>query len=105
MLADLSFPIIVIVSSVLTIVPPIICIISGVKGPCRTPATHPTGGAAMGEGDYALRLGKTKRVGVGASVVGVVASLAVVTVLANRAVPDGVGRVKLFTEATAVWEG
>ena len=59
----------------------------------------------MGEGNYALRLGKTKRVGVGASVVGVVASLAVVTVLANRAVPDGVGRVELFTEATAVWEG
>ena len=59
----------------------------------------------MGKGNYALRLDKTERVGVGAIVVGVVAPPAVVTVLANWAVPDGVGRMELSTEATAVWEG
>ena len=30
--------------------------------------------------------------------------LAVVAVLTNRTVPDGVGRVELFTEAAAVWK-
>ena len=43
--------------------------------------------------------------GVRAIVVCVIASLAVVAVLASRTVPDGVGGVELFTEATAVWEG
>ena len=35
----------------------------------------------------------------------VIASLAVVAVLASWAVPDGVGRVDLFAEAAAVWKG
>ena len=43
--------------------------------------------------------------GVRAIVVCVIASLAVVAVLASWAVPDGVGGVDLFTEAAAVWKG
>ena len=65
--------------------------------PCRTPAAHPTGGAAMGERNYALRFGEANRVGVRAIVVCVIASLAVVAVLARWTVPDGVGGVELFT--------
>ena len=34
-----------------------------------------------------------------------IASLAVVAVLASWTVPDGVGGVELFTEAAAVWKG
>ena len=34
-----------------------------------------------------------------------IAPLTVVTVLASWAVPDGVGRVELFTEAAVVWKG
>ena len=107
MLDDLSFPVIVVMSSVLTVVPPIIRIVSGVECCCRTPAAHPTGGAAMGKGNYALGLGETDRVGVRASVVFVVAPLAVVTISANWTFPDGVGGVKLFAKAAAVreWEG
>ena len=74
------------------------------KCPCRTPTAHPAGGAAVGEGDYALRLGEANRVGVRTLVVCVVASSAVVTVLANWAVPDGVGGVELFAETAAVWK-
>ena len=103
MLDDLSFPIVVVVSSVLTIVSPIVRVVSGVKCSCRTPAAHPAGGAVMGERDYALRFGETNRVGVRAIGVCVIAPLAVVAVLSNWAVPDGVGRVELSTEAAAVW--
>ena len=42
--------------------------------------------------------------GVGASVVFVVMSLAVVAVCAYWAFPDGVGGVELFAEAAAVWK-
>ena len=59
----------------------------------------------MSERDYALRFGETNRVGVWTIVVFVIAPLAVVTVLASRAVPDGMGGVELFTEAAAVWKG
>ena len=58
----------------------------------------------MGERNYALRLGETNRVGFRAIGVCVITPLAVVAVLANWAVPDGVGRVELFTEAAAVWK-
>ena len=69
--------------------------------------SHPAGGAAVGEGHYALRLRETKRVRVRASVVFVVASLAVVTVSTSGAVPDCVGGVELFAKAATVgkWEG
>ena len=59
----------------------------------------------MSERDYALGFGEAKCVGVGAIVVFVVASFTVVAVLARRTVPNGMGRVNLFTEATAVWKG
>ena len=58
----------------------------------------------MGERDYTFALSKAKRVRIGASVVFVVASLAVVTVCAHWTFPDSVSGVKLFTEAAAVWE-
>ena len=58
----------------------------------------------MGEGDYALGLCETDRVRVRASVVFVVASLAVVTVGANGAFPDGVGRMELFAKAAVMRE-
>ena len=61
----------------------------------------------VGEGHYALGLRETKRVRVRASVVFVVASLAVVAVGANWAFPDGVGGMELFAKAATVgkWEG
>ena len=61
----------------------------------------------MGEGDHALGLRETKRVRVRASVMFVVVSLAVVTVVASWAVPDGVGGVELFAKTAAMreWEG
>ena len=55
--------------------------------------------------NYALRFSEANRVGIWTIVVCVIASLAVVAVLASWAVPDGVGGVKLFTEAAAVWKG
>ena len=105
MLDDLSLPVIVVVSSILTIVPIIVCIVSSMEGPRRTPAAHSTSGAAMGERDNALGFGETNCMWVRAIVVFVVASLAVVAVLVSWAVPDGVGGVDLFTEAAAVWKG
>ena len=105
MVDDLSFPVIVIIGSVLTVVPPIVCVVPGMKCPCRTPAAHPAGGAAMGKRNYALRLCEANRVGIRAVGVFVIAPLAVVAVLANWAFPDGVVRVELFTEAAAVWKG
>ena len=61
----------------------------------------------MGEGNYALALRETNRMRVRASVVFVVVSLAVVTVGANWAFPDGVGRMELFAKAAAMreWKG
>ena len=50
----------------------------------------------MGKGDYALGLCEANRVRVGASIVFVVASLAVVTIGASGAFPDGVGGMELF---------
>ena len=58
----------------------------------------------MGEGNYALRFGKTNRVRVRAIVMFVIASLAVVTVLASGALPDGMVRMKLFAKTATVWE-
>ena len=104
MLVVLRLPIIVVIGSVLTVVPPIVCVVPGVKCPRGTSAAHPTSGATMGERNNALRLGETNRVGVRAVGVFVITSLAVEAVLANWALPDGVGRVKLFTEVAAVWE-
>ena len=57
-LDGLSLPVIIVVSSVLTVVPVIVCIVSRMECPCRTPTAHPTGGAAMGERDDALRFGE-----------------------------------------------
>ena len=93
MLDDLSFPVVIVIGSVLTVVPPIVRVVSGVKCSCRTSAAHPAGGAAMGKRNYALGLGETNRVGVRAIVVFVIAPLAVMAVLASWTVPDGVGRV------------
>ena len=59
----------------------------------------------MSERDYTLRFGETNRVGIGTLVVFVVAPPAVVTVLAGRAVPNGMGGVELSAEAAAVWKG
>ena len=50
----------------------------------------------MGKGNYALGLCETNQVRVGASLVSVVASLAIVTVGASGAFPDSVGGVELF---------
>ena len=61
----------------------------------------------MGEGNYALGLCETNRMRVRASVVFMVVSLAVVTIGANWAFPDGVGGMELFAKAAAMreWEG
>lgn len=61
----------------------------------------------MGEGDHALGFGETEGVGVGAIVVSMVVSLAIVTVFTSGAVPHSVFGLELFAEATAVgeWEG
>ena len=104
MLANLSFPVIIVISSVLTVVPPIVCVVSCVKCPRRAPAAHPAGGTAMGKRNHALRLGETDGVGVRAIGVFVITPLAVEAVCANWAFSDGVGRVELFTEAAAVWK-
>ena len=58
----------------------------------------------MSEWDHTLRLGEAEGVGVRAVVVSMVVPLAVVTVLACRAVPDSMLRLELFAEATAVGE-
>ena len=65
---------------------------------------QPTGGATVGEGDYALQLGKAEGVGIRAVIVSMVIPLAVVTIFTCRAIPDGVGRVELFAEMTSVWK-
>ena len=61
----------------------------------------------MGERDHTLGLGEANGVGVRAVFVRVVTSLAIVAILACRAIPDSVGRVDLSAKATAVreWEG
>ena len=58
----------------------------------------------MGERDYTLRLHETKGVRVGASVVGMVSPFALVAILADRAVPDSVGGLELFTKTAAMGE-
>ena len=61
----------------------------------------------MGEGNHTLRFSETEGMWVGASVVCVIPSLAVVAVFAGWAVPDSVGRVDLFAEMAAMgkWKG
>ena len=58
----------------------------------------------MGEGNDALGLCEANRVRVRASVVFVIASLAVVTISASGAFPDGVGGLELSAKAAAVRE-
>ena len=68
---------------------------------------HPASGAAVSKRNHTLGFHETEGVGVGTVIVGVVASFAIVTILAYGAVPDSMGRMDLFAEATAVreWEG
>ena len=77
------------------------------KGCSWAPVGQPASSAMMSEGDHTLGFREAEGVGIGAVVVFVITPLAVVAVPACWAVPDGVGGVELFTEATAVreWEG
>ena len=59
----------------------------------------------MSKGDHTLGLCKAKGVRVMAVVMCMVTSLAVMAILACWAIPDGVGRVELFAEVTAMGEG
>ena len=61
----------------------------------------------MGEGNHAFRFSEAEGMRIGTVVMSVVASLAIVAVLANRAIPDGVVGLELLTKVTAVreWEG
>ena len=102
----LSLPVIIIVSRVLTIISPVIRVIPSVESCCWAPLCQPSGSATVGKGDYTLRFGKTKGVGVRAVFMSVVASLAVMAIPACWAVPNSVGGVELSAKATAVreWE-
>ena len=76
------------------------------QGPRWTPSSHPTSGVAVGKGDHTFRLGEAERVGVGAILVSMIASFAVVTILACWAVPDSVGGLELSAKVAVVreWE-
>ena len=60
---------------------------------------RPGDGVVVSEGNHTLGFGETEGVGVGTVVVCVVASLAIMAVLACWTVPDGVGGLELFTES------
>ena len=98
----LGLPVVIIVSCILTIIAPIICVVASVKGRGWAPACQSTGGTVVGKGNHALGLGEAKGVRVRTIFVRVVASLAIMTVFTCRAVPDGMGRMKLSAKATTV---
>ena len=107
MLVVLGLPIVVIISGVLTVISPIVRIIPSMQCSHGASAAHPTSGTAVSEWDYALGLHEADQVGVGASVMSVVASFAVVTVGTSRTIPNGVGGMELLAKAATMgeWKG
>ena len=56
----LGFPVVVIISVVLTIIPPIVCIVPGMESGCRALVCLSSYGAMVGEQYHALGLGEAK---------------------------------------------
>ena len=101
----LRFPIVIIVCGVLTVISPVIRVVSCVQSSCGAPTTHPASGTAVSEGNYTFRLGEANGMRVGAVVVSMIASLAIETILASGTLPNSVLGLKLSTKMTAVGEG